>query len=115
MRLKSEIWISAYLRVCTARGQQAVLVRRGDAHAGAIFIRVVRLDGTSDLFGPAPAGYDVAESDRSFVSLFSKGPRSDREVDEFIVRQASFDPDLWVVEVEDRLGRHGLEDWLMRS
>jgi hypothetical protein len=115
MRLKSEIWISAYLRACMARGQQAVLVRRGDAHAGAIFIRIVRLDGTSDLFGPAPAGFEVAESDRCFVSLFPKGPKLDREIDEFIGRQASFDPDLWVVEVEDRSGRHGLEDWLMRS
>ena len=64
MRLKSEIWVKAYLRRCQHEGADAVLVRRGDTDAGAIYIKVSRLDGTAALFGPAPAGLDEAREDR---------------------------------------------------
>ena len=56
MRLKSEIWVRAYLRRCQTQNVPAVVVRRGDEAAGAIFICVDRLDGTVSLYGPAPAG-----------------------------------------------------------
>ena len=32
------------------------------------------------------------------------------EVDATVARQRSFDPDLWVIEVEDRQGRHLLDE-----
>ena len=63
MRLKSEIWVKAYLRRSRHEGADAVLVRRGDEDAGAIYIKVSRLDGTASLFGPAPAGLDAAEGE----------------------------------------------------
>ena len=56
MRIKSEIWVRAYLRRCQSEGVPVVIVRRGDEAAGAIFICVDRLDGTVSLYGPAPAG-----------------------------------------------------------
>ena len=54
MRLKSALWVAAYLRRCQVEGIFAVVRRRGAEEAGAVFIRISRLDGTSDLFGPAP-------------------------------------------------------------
>ena len=30
----------------------------------------------------------------------------------YFERQIKFDPDIWIVSVEDRQGRHFLEDWL---
>ena len=60
MRLKAEIWVKAYLRRCNSQGADAVLVRRGDGDAGAIYIKISRLDGTAALYGPAPAGLDEA-------------------------------------------------------
>ena len=64
MRLKSEIWVKAYIRRCQHEGVVAVLGRRGDADAGAIYIKVSRLDGTALLFGPAPSGLDEAREER---------------------------------------------------
>lgn len=113
MRLKAEIWVQAYLRICAANGLAAVLVRRGDADAGAIYVRVSRLDGRSDLFGPASAGLEGADIDRRFTACLSGGPATDADVDAYLSRQADFDPDYWLVEVEDRAGRHALGDWLM--
>ncbi|MEZ5776041.1 MAG: DUF1491 family protein [Hyphomicrobiaceae bacterium] len=115
MRLKSELFVSAYLRICAASGIAAVLVRRGDGDAGAIYIKVSRLDGTAVLYGPAPAGLDGAETDRRFVACLGTEPRPEADADEHLRREARIDPDFWRVEVEDRAGRHALDDWLVSS
>jgi hypothetical protein len=113
MRLKSEIWVKAYVRRCAVAGAFAVVVHHGDDDAGAIFIRINRLDGTSLLFGPAPAGFDVAAEDRQWVALGPSGPMPDADADQFLAREAKFDSDLWLIEVEDRLGQHFLGDELL--
>jgi hypothetical protein len=93
-------------------GTFAVVRRRGAEEAGAIFIKIDRLDGTADLFGPAPqATFDEARpSDRAFSPCLKKQPASVADVDAYLERQIRFDPDLWIIEVEDRAGRHLLDD-----
>ncbi|MBX6426448.1 MAG: DUF1491 family protein [Variibacter sp.] len=110
MRLKSSIWVAAYLRRCQAEGVFAALRRRGAEEAGAVFIKVNRLNGTADLYGPAPqAVFDEAHPlERAFVRM-PKQPASDAEVEAALSRQLRFDPDLWIVEVEDPAGRHFLD------
>ena len=54
MRLKSGIWVAAYVRRCNVEGVFAAVRRRGADEAGAIFIKINRLDGTATLYGPAP-------------------------------------------------------------
>ena len=115
MRLKAEIWVKAYLRRCRLEGADAVLVRRGDADAGAIYIKVSRLDGTALLFGPAPAGLDEAREDRRWQPCLKDAPTAEVEADAYLERQASFDADIWIVAVEDRAGRHFLDGWLAPS
>ena len=112
MRLKSEIWVKAYLRRCQGAGAAAVLVRRGDTDAGAIYIKVSRLDGTASLYGPAPAGLAEAREDRRWQPCLEREAAPETEADAYLERQIDFDPDIWIVEVEDRLGRHFLDDWL---
>ena len=116
MRLKSEIWVKAYLRRCQHEGADAVLVKRGDTDAGAIYIKVSRLDGTAALFGPAPAGLEEAREERRWQSCLTGRtggePTSEADADAYLKRQIDFDPDMWIVSVKDRQGRHFLEDWL---
>jgi len=112
MRLKAEIWVKAYLRRCAAEGSAAFVVRRGDEDAGSIFIRVNRLDGTSSLFGPAAAGLATAEIERRWSLRTGQKPVPDHEIDAYVERETRFDPDIWVLEVEDRHGRHFLDEWL---
>ncbi len=113
MRLKSEIWVKAYIRRCAGAGLSAVVARHGDNDAGAIFIRINRLDGTSVLFGPSPAGLSGAEEDRLWVPCLSESGATDAAVEAYLTREAEFDSDLWIVEVETRDGVHLLDDWLM--
>ena len=112
MRLKSAIWVAAYLRRCQSEGASAVLRRRGAEEAGAIFVKVALLDGTAVLFTPAPqSAFDEARpSDRVFVaSLGRDAPVPEAAVEAALAREIRFDPDVWIVEVEDRAGRHFLD------
>jgi hypothetical protein len=113
MRLKTEIWVKAFLRRCTVNGAMGVVLRHGDDDAGAIFIKVARLDRTAAVFVPAPAGLEGADFDRRWVAGLGGKSVSEADADRFLDREASFDGDLWIVEVEDRDGRHFLGDDLM--
>ena len=111
MRLKTGIWVAAYLRRCQVEGVAAVLRRRGADEAGAIFIKVSRLDGTVDLYGPAPqSAFDEARpSERAFSPSLAVQPAPEADIESYLARQLRYDPDLWIVEVEDRAGRHFLD------
>lgn len=109
MRLKSEIWVKAYIRRCGVEGVPAVVVNRGDEDAGVIFIKVTHLDGLADLYGPAPAGL-VDRLDREWTPV--RRAVAEREIDALLVRERDMDRDIWVIEIEDRAGRHFLDDWL---
>jgi hypothetical protein len=113
MRLKSEIWAKAYIRRCNAEGAAAVVVSRGDAEAGVIVIKVARLDGTADLYVPAPAGYASEDGERRWINVARTIP--DREADARVAAERRLDSDAWVIEVEDRAGRSFLEEWLARE
>ncbi len=111
MRLKTALWVAAYLRRCHVEGIFAVVRRRGAEEAGAVFVRICRLDGTSDLFGPAPqSAFDAAqESARAFAPSLATQSAPDADVEAYLARQLKFDPDVWIVEVEDRAGRNFLD------
>lgn len=111
MRLKSAIWVSAYVRRCHIEGAFAVVRRRGAEEAGAIFVKVSRLDGTAGLYAPASqsAFDDTRPVDRFFTSCLKDEYSPDDIAETRIRREIEFDPDVWVIEVEDRAGRHFLE------
>jgi hypothetical protein len=104
--LRSDIWVSAYLRRCNGQGGHAVLRRRGAAEAGAIVIRVDRLDGSSILYGPAPQTvFDTQALDRRFARMHDSESLPADKAEEKLSREIRFDQDLWIVEVDDRAGR----------
>lgn len=111
-RVTSDFFVSAYLRRRNMFGRFTAVVRRGAAEAGAIFVKVNRLDGTADLYGPIPQVF-VQDLDpalaggRVFERLAAGIP--EREADERLVRERSFDPDCWVIETECRDGTHDLD------
>ena len=111
MRLKSSIWVAAYIRRCQVEGLFAAVRRHGADEAGAIFVKVNRLDGTADLYGPAPqAAFDETQpADRAFSLCLKVQPAPESDVEAFLGREMRFDPDVWIVETEDRGGRHFLD------
>ena len=91
----------------------AVVLRHGDDDAGAIFIKTLRADGMAAIFVPAPAGMEEADYDRRWVASNDGSVVADCEATAKLDREISFDSDIWIVEVEDREGRHFLGDDLV--
>ena len=107
-RIRSDFWVAAHLRRCAVAGIDAVLRRRGAAEAGAIFVKVDRLDGTASLYGPAPQSLvDEDAGGRLFTPILVAAPALD--IEDRMFRETRFDPDLWWIEIEDRTGRHFLD------
>ncbi|WP_291845026.1 DUF1491 family protein [Bradyrhizobium sp.] len=110
MRLKSSIWVAAYLRRCQTEGIFGAVRRRGAEEAGAVFIKVALLDGNALLFAPAPQTvYDDSRPAERFFVPTSPQPVSEQSVEERLASEIRFDPDAWIVETEDRAGRHFLD------
>jgi hypothetical protein len=112
MRLKSAIWVSAYLRRCQVDGAFAAVRRHGADEAGSIFIKINRLDGTADLYGPAPQAVfaEARPAERAFSRCLKSLPARDADIEAYLSREIRIDPDIWIVEIEDRAGRHFLDD-----
>jgi len=102
-RLTAEFWVQAYLRRLNIANIPAFVVHKGDPTAGAVLIKSNPLDGSARLFNRTYDGVG-----QRVWSLLEAGP--EREMDDIVGRQRRFDPDLWVIEVEDRAGRTLLDE-----
>jgi hypothetical protein len=109
MRLRSDIFVAAYVRRCNVENAFAVVRRKGAPEAGTIFVKIDRLDGHADLYGPAPQSvFDDAQPDRLFVKLTLDGATAS-DAETRLEREMRFDSDIWIVEVDDRAGNHRLD------
>ncbi len=109
-RLKSRLWVEALLRRCQTEGKFGAVISVGADDAGAVYVAVNHLDNTYDLLGP-PAGPSHSENgERQFRKVFVV-PVAWHEIRTYIDKQSKFDSDIWLVEIEDRLGMANLQ-WL---
>lgn len=106
MRETSELWVQAYLRRCRSQGADAVLARRGQRDAGAIWLRIAG-DGDDVLYAPALPNLDAVDDRRRWEPVLT-GPAS--EIDARLRQETSFDDDLWVVDVWGSRGDALLEN-----
>lgn len=100
VRLTAEFWVQAYLARLRFQEIPAFVVAHGDDTAGAVLVKLNTLDGQAQAFHRS---YDLMSDTRLWVEL---AIGDERTVDASIRKQQDFDPDLWVIEVEDRQGRH---------
>ncbi|MBF9030815.1 DUF1491 family protein [Rhodobacterales bacterium HKCCE3408] len=103
-RLTAEFWVQAYLARLRLADLPAFVVARGDGTAGAVLVKLNTLDGKARAF---QRSFDPMTGARAWMVL---ADGEETEVDAAIARQRDFDPDLWVIEVEDRDGRHLLDE-----
>lgn len=102
-RLTARFWVDAYLARLRLQDIPAFVVAHGDDTAGAILVKLNTLDGQASAY---MREFDLMSDTRHWAVLAEGGEDA---VDAAIARQRRFDPDLWVVEVEDRQGRHLLD------
>src|SRR3954451_14421555 len=110
MRLKSSIWVAAYLRRCQSEGVYGAVRRRGAEEAGAVFVKVALLDGSAALYVPGPQTvYDESRPVERIFTQATPQPIPEQSVEDQLAKEIRFDPDIWIVETEDRAGRHFLD------
>ena len=103
-RLTARFWVDAYLTRLRLYDIPAFVVAHGDDQAGAVLVKLNTLDGQACVY---QRSFDLLSGARKWLTL-SEGAEPD--VDAAITRQRDFDPDLWVIEVEDSQGRHLLDE-----
>ncbi len=105
MLLSTDVWVSALIRRVELAGGFATVARKGDPRAGAVIVKVLdRESGAVRLYGEA------FRADGERVWMHPATGDSEAELDQYLERAARVDPDLWVVEIEDRQGRHFLTE-----
>ncbi len=106
-RLKTEIRVSAQIRRAQISGAFAVIVRRGDPDAGAVAVKLYQ--------GPGAVRLYVQSRDLDGKAIWREpfeeesGPEIEAKIDRWLEKEVSIDPDLWIVEIEDREGRAFLD------
>jgi hypothetical protein len=105
MRLATDIWIGALIRRAELEGAYATVIRKGDPRGGAVLVKALdRRAGCAQLFAEAVRG----DGERVWMSPVAS--TDEPALDAYIDRAARFDPDIWVIEIDDRAGRHFLTE-----
>ena len=105
MRLSTDLWVSALLRRAELGGAFPAVVRRGDARAGAVLVKVIdRREGRFDIYAEAVRG----EGERVWMRPIAA--EDEAAQDAYAERAVRFDSDLWIVEIDDPKGRHFLTE-----
>ncbi len=103
--LSTDVWAGALIRRAELEGAYATVVKKGDARGGAVIVKAYNTsDRTARLYTEATGRDGEPLWIQPVVS------ETESELDAYIERQRRYDPDLWVVEIEDRQGRHFLTE-----
>ena len=105
-RLKTELLVQAGIRYCESILVTAMLRRRGDSEAGAIFVKVSRLDGTSGLFTRVTSFME----DSKWQCCSGEKWLLDDQVEERLIKEIDIDPDIWIIEIENPSGENPFEE-----
>ena len=112
MRLKSELWVQGYLQKLSAAMIPAFVIRRGHESAGAIYIKINQLNGLCKIYTPTSAAFsenpEHTHDDRLWTDYFTDRQLTEHEADQWLEEQASYDSDIWVIELEDKTGNSHL-------
>lgn len=104
MRLAAGLWVQAYLRRLQLADIPAYIIQKGDPTAGSVIVKIATLDGRAVA---KSRSFDPVSGGRIWMVLVEG---LEAEVDASLERQRSFDPDLWIVELESRDGRDLLDE-----
>ena len=104
-RLRSKFWVQAYLKSLELQTIPAYVMAHGDDHAGAILVKISKMDGYAELHQKT---FDLQNNRNVWVKILED---TDVEIDIFLEKQKANDPDLWIVEVESANGENYLDEF----
>jgi len=109
MGLTTGLWVSAQVRLCDRAFIPATVVRRGDPDVGTVLIKLNRFEDGVTVFAQASS----LDGEPAWSRGSGPKPVTEAEADAYIARQVERDPDVWVIEIEDRKGAYKLDGKLV--
>ncbi len=103
--LKAEIWVKAQIRLCDINTIPAVVTRRGDSDAGAVYLKLNRFAEGCEVL----AQVRTMDGRRAWMRGTGETPVAEADADAYLARQVNVDPDVWIVEIEDTEHRYQID------
>ena len=104
LRVTTEIWISAFRAKLEKEGIPFYFYKTGDNSAGAILIKVFDFEGEVELYHRITDFNGIQKWERLLIG-------NEEQIDKTIKRQCNFDPDIWVLEIDDPKGKIYLSEF----
>lgn len=105
MGLTTGIWVSAQVRICDRAFIPATIVRHGNDESGTVLVKVNRFEQGVTVYAQATS----LDGEQAWSRGTGPKPVTEAEADAYIERQVKYDPDVWVLEIEDRKGQYKLD------
>lgn len=97
-RIPTHLWVEAEIRRLMDEGKGVYVLARGDKTGGIVLQKISDMAGKCHLF--------IQQRDLDgrlgWANALSEAPLDEKTADDYITRAVARDPDLWVVEIEDR-------------
>jgi hypothetical protein len=104
-RIPTELWVTAHLRQCTAKGIPHTVVHKGAEAAGTVMVKIYIPGSGCKLLNQSRD----ENGDMGWMDVFDGALADERKTDDYIARSIKRDPDVWVVEIEDKTGANPFE------
>jgi len=102
-RLKTSLWVEAHVRQCFLDDMPAFIVAKGDVERGGVLLKVNRFKDGIQLFEQS-LDFD---GNKIWRRIGDYGADAEKAADELLGKKRQFDPDIWIIEIED--GRSAYE------
>jgi len=97
-RIPTYLWVEAEIRRIQSQGLPVYVAHRGDKTGGTVIQKIANMAGDCKLIGQQR---DLS-GQLVWIHLLQDEIVSEFEADKYIKKSIERDPDLWVVEIEDK-------------
>ena len=99
-RPATDLLVSATIHIAAREGVPITVIHRGDPSSGTLILKINLLNGTARVLVEARYGDTRIWTPATLSDLMS-----DSAAEAYLSRQAGTDPDVWLIEIEDKKGR----------
>ncbi len=99
-RIATDFFVKLHTRLAASEGVPITVLHKGYASSGAIVLKINLMNGFARVLIEASLGQE-----RGWTAATATDPMPEKEADAYLTRQAEIDPDIWLIEIEDKLGR----------
>lgn len=100
-RLPTKLLVGAQIRQAATQGITITVIRSGDPNSGMIILKINRMDGQAEVLLQMRQDEELV-----WAPAGAAGAIPESEADALLERQLRYDPDVWLLEIEDKQGRH---------